>query len=67
MKGLLRALQRAGSEIVGEFACRGWDTVGPLWLIGGINRRHPDERDIQRARDFAQSLSARMQSAARES
>lgn len=65
-RGVRRALQQRGSEIVGEFGCRGWDTVGPLWLIGGINRRHPDERDLQHAREFARSLAARVRSAADE-
>ena len=59
-RGLRRSLRRRGSEVVGEFACRGWDTVGPLWLIGGINRRHPDERDLRRAREFARSLAVKM-------
>lgn len=63
-RGLRRALHRRGSKTIGEFGCRGWDTVGPLWLIGGINRRHPDERDQQRASEFARSLAARMTSAA---
>ena len=51
-------LQRAGSEIVDEFCCRGWDTVGPLWLMGGINRKRPNERDLARARRFAVRLTS---------
>jgi flavodoxin len=42
--------------VVGEFSCRGWDTVGPLWLMGGINRRHPNRTDIDRANEFARQL-----------
>jgi len=53
---LRRALVRRGCHIVGEFSCRGWDTVGPLFFLGGINRRHPDERDLSRARFFATEL-----------
>lgn len=33
--------------------CRGFDTWGPLWLTGGLNWRHPGERDLVRAREFA--------------
>lgn len=29
---------------------------GPLWLTGGLNRRHPDERDLQWAREFGAKL-----------
>lgn len=46
-------LAEKGYEIAGEFSCRGFDTWGPLWLTGGLNRRHPDDRDLRRARDFA--------------
>jgi flavodoxin len=42
--------------VLAEFCCRGWDTVGPLWLMGGINRKHPNAKDLQRARDFARQL-----------
>jgi flavodoxin len=53
---LRRRLVRKGRIVVGEFSCRGWDTVGPLWLMGGINRKHPGVNDLQRARDFAAGL-----------
>jgi flavodoxin len=56
---LRRRLQRSGWCIAGEFSCRGWDCWGPLRLIGGLNRRRPDERDLVRARTFAQSLLSR--------
>ncbi|MDO5096610.1 MAG: flavodoxin domain-containing protein [Peptostreptococcaceae bacterium] len=39
-------LQEKGFEVVGEFECKGFDTFGPFKLIGGINRKHPDEKDI---------------------
>jgi flavodoxin len=51
-----RLLRQRGFEIVGEFGCRGFDTVGPLWLIGGLNRRHPDAADLARAEQFARTL-----------
>jgi flavodoxin len=47
--------------VVGEFSCRGWDTVGPLWLMGGINRRHPNPTDVDRAKEFARQLAIRCQ------
>lgn len=50
---LRRRLRRQQCDILGEFCCRGWDTVGPLWLMGGINRKHPNARDLQRVREFA--------------
>lgn len=56
--------RRATSQrlaVVGEFCCRGWDTVGPLWLMGGINRHHPNQADLDRAREFARQLAVRCQ------
>jgi flavodoxin len=53
---LRRRLKTRGCEVVAEFCCRGWDTVGPLWFIGGINRKHPDSSDLRRATEFARQL-----------
>lgn len=53
---LKHALLRQASRVVGEFTCRGWDTVGPLLLFRGINRHHPNESDLQRATQFARQL-----------
>lgn len=49
-------LARKGFETIGEFTCRGFDSWGPLWFAGGLNRTHPDEHDLERAREFARRL-----------
>jgi len=54
--GMRRTLSKKGYAIVGEFSCPGWDTVGPLRLIGGLNRGRPDDKDLERAAAFARSL-----------
>ena len=51
-------LSQKGCQMLSEFCCRGWDTVGPLWLLGGINRKHPNAKDLDRACEFAQQLQA---------
>jgi flavodoxin len=53
---LRRRLTKRGCRIVGEFSCAGWDTVGPLAWMGGLNRRRPDANDLERASVFAGSL-----------
>ena len=53
---LRSALRKKGFEIVGEFSCRGWDTNGWLEKIGGISKGHPNEKDLERARRFAEKL-----------
>ena len=57
----LRAiLEGKGYEIVGEFACKGFDTYGPWGRLGGIARGHPDAGDLERARLFAAGLMRRV-------
>lgn len=55
---LKRLLARKGFDVMGAFACRGVDTWGPLWLTGGLNRRHPNRQDLERAGAFAQHIAA---------
>jgi flavodoxin len=45
-----------GFNIIDEFTCHGFDTFGPLKLIGGLNKGKPDEKDLENARKFAKSL-----------
>jgi flavodoxin len=45
-----------GFVIVGEFSCKGWDTFGPMKLIGGINKGRPNAEDLEGARVFARGL-----------
>lgn len=53
---LRRSLRRKGFDVVAEFSCRGHDTFGPLWLFGGLNRKHPNVHDLKRAETFANEL-----------
>lgn len=41
-----KVLRERGFDVIGEFECKGFDTFGPFKLVGGINRNHPDEKDI---------------------
>ena len=58
-------LTEKGCHIVGEFTCFGEfagalrlnkDWKGALAFIGGKNRGHPDEKDLENARAFAKGL-----------
>lgn len=53
-------LKNKGFDVIGEFHCSGFDTVGPLSLLGGLNRRHPDERDLENAAAFAREMRLKM-------
>jgi flavodoxin len=53
---LKKGLLEKGFNIIGEFDCRGWDTVGPFKLIGGISKNRPNRKDLNKAIDFAEKL-----------
>ncbi len=57
---LKRAMKQKGFKIIGGFSCPGWDTWGPLKHIGGLNKDRPNEKDIRKAKSFAQGLSERL-------
>ncbi|MEY8016966.1 flavodoxin family protein [Mycobacterium servetii] len=59
-KTLRKPLAAKGFEVLDSFSCRGFDTVGPFGLVGGINRGRPDERDLDRAAEFAERLHKRV-------
>jgi len=61
-RSLNQRIHERGSQIVGQFCCPGWDTVGPLWLFGGLHRRRPNESDLSRAANFGRSLRAKLES-----
>jgi len=49
-------LKSKGFEVIGEFNCAGFDTVGPLRLIGGIKKGRPNDEDFKKAEAFAKNL-----------
>jgi len=55
-KTLAPILEAKGFKIIGEFCCKGFDTFGPLKLIGGLNRNRPNQDDLANAKKFANSL-----------
>ena len=44
------------AHIVGEFGCKGYNTYGPLKIIGGMNKSHPDEKDINNTLAFYEHI-----------
>ncbi len=41
-----------GCEYIGKFGCKGYDTYGPLKLIGGINKEKSTEEELSAAEEF---------------
>ena len=50
--------EAAGCHFLGKFGCKGYNTYGPLKLIGGMNRHHPDSTDLQAASSFYEQILA---------
>jgi flavodoxin len=53
---LAAMLEAAGYRVIDSFCCRGFDSWFPLRIVGGINKGHPDQAELARARDFAERL-----------
>ena len=53
---LKEKLAEKGFEIIGSFTCKGFDTWGPLKIIGGKNKGRPNDEDLEHARILAKSL-----------
>lgn len=55
-KAILDALEGKNVTVLGEYGCLGYDTYGPLKLVGGIAKNHPDQTDIENAISFYKNL-----------
>lgn len=53
---LRKLLEEKEFDIMGEFSCKGWNSVGPLKLAGGINKDRPNEEDLRQAEIFAREI-----------
>ena len=53
---IISKMEDKGLKIIDSFSTKGWHTYGPLCLIGGINRGHPDLKDFYNAELFANKL-----------
>lgn len=58
MGWLEKNLSKKGFDVLGEFYCKGFDTYAFAKIIhrGGLNKGNPDEKDLENARNFAESL-----------
>lgn len=47
--------------VLGTYFCLGFDTFGPLKIIGGTQKGHPDEKEISDAVDFVFKLTNQLE------
>jgi flavodoxin len=55
-KSFISLLAEKSFKMLADFECQGFDTWGPLKLIGGIDKGRPDENDLTEAGKFAENL-----------
>ena len=55
-ESIKKAALRKNAVLMGEYGCRGFNTYGLWKIIGGMNRNHPNEREISEAICFYESL-----------
>ena len=48
--------EKKNAQIIGEYGCKGFNTYGPLKLIGGMNKKHPTENEIAGAIKFFETI-----------
>jgi flavodoxin len=54
---LKKELVKKKFQVIGQFVCRGWDTYPLLTrVVGGINKGHPNQKDLARAQCFTKNL-----------
>ncbi|MFO7807500.1 MAG: flavodoxin, partial [Candidatus Moraniibacteriota bacterium] len=51
-----KILQEKNFEIAGDFNCPGYDTYSVLKWIGGVYKGRPSQKDLKRAREFAEFI-----------
>lgn len=59
-KSIKSILSEKKCNILGTYCCKGYDTYGPLKLIGGINKENPTEDEIQGAVKFYSEIISKL-------
>ena len=55
-ESFMKILTQKGFEIIGNFACKGFDKYGFVKRFGGVNKGRPNEDDLKEVENFANSM-----------
>lgn len=55
-KPLVDLLESKNKIVLGSFVCKAFDKYGPFKLVGGINKGHPDAKDLENAQNFIKEI-----------
>ena len=56
LKDIKDLIKSRECTLTAAYSCLAYDTFGPFKLIGGLNKGHPNEADLQKAVDFYEGL-----------
>ncbi|SFI87089.1 Flavodoxin [Treponema bryantii] len=56
LKDIKDLIKSKECTLTAAYSCLAYDTFGPFKLLGGINKGHPNEADLQKAVDFYEGL-----------
>ncbi len=51
-KNLKRLVEKQNGNYLGEYGCFGYGSIGPFKALGGLQKGHPNQEDIQKAVEF---------------
>lgn len=51
-----KVLEEKNFKVLGDFNCPGYDTYSFLKIIGGVRKGRPNQKDLEKARKFAESI-----------
>ena len=51
-----KVVEERGAKCLGTYGCRGFNTYGPLKLIGGMNKSNPNEDELKAAVEFVKKV-----------
>ncbi len=55
-EGMKQEALKRGAVVTGEYGCRGYNTYGPWKLLGGMNKSHPTQEELEGAVCFYETL-----------
>ena len=57
MGGQIREIaELRNCKFLGKYGCKGYNTYGPWKLIGGMNKNHPNEDEINEGKKFIENI-----------
>ena len=56
LKIITNLISSKGSAVIGSYSCPRFDTFGPFKLVGGLQKGHPNDDEIQNAVNFYEDL-----------